>query len=73
MLEEAPKVETRDRTVVLRVALKTKLKPGQGLQRLPVKIGFTCFKKGLLESERTSLELGGRNIRDAGAILLISV
>lgn len=44
MLEEAPKVETRDRMVVLRVVLKTKLKPGQGFQRFPVKIGFTCFK-----------------------------
>lgn len=44
MLEEAPKVETRDRMVVLRDVLKTKLKPGQGFQRFPVKTGFTCFK-----------------------------
>lgn len=51
MLEEAPKVETRDGMVVLKIVLKTELKPGQGFQRFPVKRGFT---KRLLESEKLS-------------------
>lgn len=58
MLEEAPKVETRDRMVVLRDALKTKLKPGQGFQRFPVKIGFTCFKEASGVWENLSGTLG---------------
>lgn len=34
-LEEAPRVKTRDRMVVLKIIIKTKLKPGEGSQRFP--------------------------------------
>lgn len=53
-LEEAPRVKTRDRMVVLKIIIKTKSKPGEGSQRFPGGICSTCLEG---ESVRTSLEL----------------